>query len=193
MSEPSFLRSHEYDYAFNVFMRKALEGEIARDPLLRRTLKRTTNHSGRLRHVFEEIWNRTPTRFEASYTIPREATRESDFACFHLEIRALGEKFRVQLARSRAETLEEGVKRSRQIIPGNPVLTWDNLLRALEHINVSFNEDGEPRKFEIEAGGGALKTLAQSIRPVDFDERVMEIVERKREEWDAKKRRRRLS
>lgn len=181
----------EYEAAFAEFFHRVIIHEIDLDPRLKNFRRRVTKHSGSIGYFFRNHWIDKPVRSQVDSDISSKSIQNSNFDDYILMLRALGEKARFKRYAQFENFLINGMIISGQTLEGNPQLSWDNILAALERVDMSFDEDGGP-KIRLHAGEAARASLAQSAKPVDFEERFEAIIEKKRMEFNAKARTRRL-
>lgn len=186
------LEAPEYDATYLDFFWRAVENELGNYEVLQRVDVVSTRHTGIRRTVFNEPFDQQPTLLESVLLVHGEWVRDGELFEFNLFVRAFAEKSAHGRLKALTKHLEEGTRASGQILPGNPSLTWNSILEAMEHMPPQFSSDGEPRVPEILAAPGAWLNLRTSTRPMDFDERLKAIIERKRIEWNAQKRTRRI-
>lgn len=182
----------EYRRAYDEFFELAIEGIIGNDPILGNLEKRKTRHSGHLRTYFEQPWDQHPIRTQVTYTFSRKEVRQADLSAHRLVVACIAERFLIEQVRNFSTYLAEGAKRAGRLLAGNPQLTWEAVLEALEGVEMTFDADGNPNEFQIWCGVQARRSLDASQKPADYEEREKAIIDRKREEWIAAKRTRRL-
>lgn len=192
MGKSLSLNSPEYEEAHLNFFRKAFDAELDTYPILNRMEHRITRHSGRLRTVFTDAWDREPTRHEVISIEYGNWVREGDLDDFTLFVRALVEKSAHHRSVEIFKMLANGTKASGQQLPGNPPLSWEAILNAMEKSAPTFSSEGEPKLPELWASVGAWRKLISTPKPQGFEERLNTIINAKREEWNATKRTRRI-
>ena len=193
MRRSRLLSSSEYGEAFNAFLARAVESEVSGVPLIGDARRRKTKHSGNTRQVFATVWDRKPTVSEVNLRWDAKSIRRGDVPWFNLSVRALAEKLAAARSKDFTSFLEEGAERAGRLMPGAPRLTWDSYLEALEGIEIRFDQDGNFADPELIVAPGATRNIELSQKPADYEIRRSAIIERKREEWNATKRTRRLS
>jgi hypothetical protein len=146
------------------------------------------------RHVVRELMH-----VQSQFTVTKEETTE-DPGKFLEKVAKAAEDVAGQMERSFFQIIDESVKESGNIIPGNPSLSPDSILLALETIAVDFEDDDreKPVRPTIVSGPGAaeqLKKIEGEQTEEDrekFRQREKEILDKKYEEHMTNVRSRRI-
>jgi hypothetical protein len=166
---------------------------IGVDPLLGQIESRTTGHAGPVRNVpGPNPVNHDRTHFEADYALHVAAVRETDVDAFTAAIcgaaaqytEAMGKTF-FRIARDITDATGNSIDAEGRL------LSWDLVLDMLETAEVTFDNDGKPTTQLVMSP--KIATLLHAIEQTpEQEQRFQEIMQRKKDAWDAQQRPRRL-
>jgi len=168
----------EYGSAYNQFLADAIEGVVGHHPLLRQVKTRRTRHSGHLRTYFDQPWDQHPVRSQTAFSFSRKEVRQADLFSHRLVVRCIAEQIQIERVKHRSSHLAEGLKRAGRLLAGNPKLTWEAVLQALDKVRITFDDDGNPHGFDIWCGVEARRSLDASPVPADYEERAKAIIDK---------------
>ena len=182
-----------YDAALRSLMSLIVEGMIGVDPMLGQIHSRTTGHAGPTRNVSgPNPVDHDLTHFEAGYEIHVDHLRETDVDVFISAVCGVAEKYAAAMGAAFVRTVSDVAEAVGNAISagGNP-FTWDFFLDGLETMEVSFDEDGQ-YQLQVFINPETWRLLQAVEQTPEHEQRFQEIMQRKREEWDAQQRPRRL-
>lgn len=116
---------------------------------------------------------------------------EGDVEAFLTMIFELADEFGSQMMRGMFDHISEICDASGQTINAQGRDYFDVMLETLETIDMSFDEDGKPNLTLVVHPETAKKIQAKQPTP-EQQERLRLVLERRKEEWDASRRRRDL-
>jgi hypothetical protein len=192
MSKPS-LAIPAYDIALRSLMSSIVEGMISVDPVLGQIHARTTGHAGPTRNVpGPNPIDHDLTHFEADYAIHVDHIRGTDADVFVTAVCGVAEKYAEAMGATFFQTMRDVTEAVGNAFDaeGKP-FTWDLFLDGLEKMEIPFDVNG---KFQLQAlVGPELFNLIRTIElTTEHKQRLDGILQRKKDEWDAQQRPRRL-
>jgi hypothetical protein len=113
-----------------------------------------------------------------------------NFDQLHVAISDMGEAFASQLVAGLLQQISDVCDAAGNVVNGAGQSLWETYLQALETIAISFDSSGQPRLPQIAMHPSTADQLPP--RPDDFDDRLNSILTRRRDEWLASRRTRRL-
>lgn len=192
MRKPS-LAIPAYDLALQSLMSSIIDGMIEVDPVLGQIHSRTTGHAGPTRNVPGSYpVDHELTHVEAVFELHVDHIRTADVDAFVTAICEVAEKYEESLGTAFFETMKDVTSAVGNAInaEGKP-FTWDLFLDGLERMEIVFDKNGHQLTQVIvnpETG-----RILQSVEiTLEQDRRYQEIMKRKKDEWDAQQRSRRL-
>jgi len=174
-------------------MSSIVDGMISVDPVLGQIHSRTTGHAGPTRNVpGPHPVDHDLTHFEAEYAIHVDQIRDTEVDVFITAVCGVAEKYAQAMGAAFVRTVSDVAEAVGNAIDaeGKPFI-WDLFLDGLETMEVSFDENG---KFQLQAlVDPELFKLIQTVEmTTEHKQRLEEILQRKKDEWDAQQRPRRL-
>jgi hypothetical protein len=185
-------RLREYDDAMNDVAGRVLAGFVGAHPVLGRIERQRTPHAGPTRNVrVPQVLDQSPERLEAVAHIKKADVRECNVDAHSAFLAELADQHVSAAARMlyRAADAVTTATGMTQDAGGQP-LTWDVILDMVERMPITFNSDGSPNLPEVVAHPDTISKLA----PITSAQlaRQDEILRKKKEEYVAAKRTRRL-
>lgn len=194
MTPPLRFATPGYEQAMTDFMGKVAQGILELDGLLRKMPSRRTVHAGPMRSVREpQVLDQPLQAFRYTLSIPFDVIRNTDIDQFTTLLYDFAEAHRHELGGAFVRTMMEVTEATGNTInaEGRP-LSFDMINDAIELIDISFDEQGKPNLPSIMVGPEMSKRL-MAIEPTPEQlQRYREILQRKKEAFDAQKRTRRL-
>lgn len=189
-------RHSVYDEAMSTFVREVIDGVVNLDPLLRDIATVPTRHAGPIRNVTEQgVVDQQLTTFQQEGIFHHDVIRLTNVDEFVSILYLMGTRFRDQLSKNLIETLLTVTESSGNTIDkkGDP-LSWNMFLELIEAMEVRFDADGQMLSAPtVIMNPETAARLDKIPKPDDFEQRIEEILLRKRDEFNAEKRRRRVS
>ena len=182
-----------YDAAFRSLMSSIVDGMIGVDPVLGPIHSRTTGHAGPTRNVpGPNPVDHELTHFEASYEIHVDDIRDTNVEVFIAAVCGVAEKYAEAMGKAFVHTISDVAEAvGNAIDAGGEPFTWDFFLDGLEKMEVPFDEDGQYR-LQVLINPETWRLLQAVEQTPEHEQRFREIMQRKRNEWDAQQRPRRL-
>jgi hypothetical protein len=192
MSKPS-LAIPAYDLALKSLMSSIVNGMIGVDPLLGQIHSRMTGHAGPTRNVpGPNPVDHDLTHFEADYAIHVDHIRGTDVDVFITAVCGVAEKYAEAMGATFFQTMRDVTEAVGNAIDaeGNP-FSWDLFLDGLEKMEISFDENDNIQLQALVSPD--LFNLIQTVEmTTEHNQRLEGILQRKKDEWDAQQRPRRL-
>lgn len=192
ISKPS-LAIPAYDVAFQSLVSAIVDGMISVDPVLGQILPRTTGHTGPTRNVpGPHPVDHDLTHFEADYLIHVDHIRATDVDAFITAICEVAKKYEEAMGETLVQTMRDVAE-----AVGNSVnaeaqpLTWDFFLDVLEKMEIPFDEN-DRHHVQVLISPEAWHLLQGIEQTPEQAQRYREIMQRKKDTWDAQQRPRRL-
>jgi hypothetical protein len=182
-----------YDGALDTLKTSIVAGMVGVDTLLGQIASRTTGHAGPVRNVpGSNPVDHDRTHFEGDYAIPIDTIRETDVDAFIMAICGVAEQYAAAMGATLLRTAEDITDATGNSIDaeGRP-LSWDLILDAYEGTEIAFDDDGQPTTQLVMNPRTAMLLQAMEKTP-EQERRYQEIMQRKKDEWDAQQRPRRL-
>ncbi|MBN1314055.1 MAG: hypothetical protein JXA42_01260 [Anaerolineales bacterium] len=184
-----------YDCAFNKFFALVVDGFIDTDPLLSQIHRSPVKHMGPIRNVRgEEPLDQDLPPIKGESLIKTTTIRETNFDEITIFFYEVAQEFRAELERGLLKCLNEVTHVTGQVInfKGKP-FSPDMLNEILEKMPIDFNENGKPM-LPTMIIPPEMETKLRGIKETpEQRKRFEEIIAKKRIEFYAKKRTRRLS
>jgi hypothetical protein len=187
------LRLDEYDLATREFFSEAVEavsraispilGQIQREKVEVLPPSVNTMESG---HVVR----RDPLLHSAAVSFSVNAGVQGDFSDVHAAIVETAEQFVASIMPSIFQHISEICDATGNVLSGADRPLWDAILEMLETIAISFDEDGNPSLPSVVMHPDAAAKLGEP--PEGYEQKCNEIIARRRDEWLAGRRTRRL-
>jgi hypothetical protein len=182
-----------YDAALRSLMSSIVDGMIGVDPVLGQIHSRTTGHAGPTRNVpGPHPVDHDLTHFEAEYAIHVDHIRDTEVDVFIIAICGVAEKYAEAMGAAFVRTVSDVAEAVGNAIDaeGKP-FTWDFFLDGLETMEVAFDEDGQYR-LQVLINPETWRLLQAVEQTPEQEQRFREIMQRKKDAWDAQQRPRRL-
>jgi hypothetical protein len=182
-----------YDGALDTLKTSIVKGMVGVDPLLGQIASRTTDHAGPVRNVpGPNPVDHDRTHFEGDYALHVGAIRETDVDAFITAICGVAEQYAEAMGATLLRTAEDITDATGNAIDaGGRPLSWDLVLEAYEGTEIAFDDDGQPTTELVMNPRTAMLLLTIEKTP-EQEQRYQEIMQRKKDEWDAQQRPRRL-
>jgi hypothetical protein len=182
-----------YDAALRSLMSSIVDDMIGVDPVLGQIHSRTTGHAGPTRNVpGPHPVDHDLTHFEAEYAIHVDHIRDTEVDVFIIAICGVAEKYAEAMGAAFVRTVSDVAEAVGNAIDaeGKP-FTWDFFLDGLETMEVAFDEDGQYR-LQVLINPETWRLLQAVEQTPEQEQRFREIMQRKKDAWDAQQRPRRL-
>ncbi len=195
---PTPFQVPEYDKAGREFFRRAVNEQMAaKDALFGMIAREEVEELPRNRVALasDELVETAPMTMESAFTLSREATIAGDLSDVSNAIDAAAESglssLMPQFFRNLAAVLDAA---GQTVDAAGAPFSHDLLLDAIEGVEITFNDDGTPNMPTMFINPGMVKEL-EALPPAtpEQDARFEAIMIRKREDFFARKRSRRLS
>ena len=182
-----------YDVALYAFMTSVLDGLVAVEPMLGQIPVRVTGHAGPTRNVpGAQPVDHPLTTFKEVFAIHTDVIRGSQVESFVETLTELAGKHGDAMAKALFQTLTDVAEGVGNVVDARrKTLSCDHFLDALEKMEMSFDDEDRPQvQFTVNPNTAKL-LRALEITP-EQQQRHDEIIRRKKDQWDAQKRTRRL-
>lgn len=192
MRKPS-LAIPAYDAAARSLKSSIVDGMIGIDPVLGQIHSRTTGHAGPTRNVpGPNPVDHDRTHFEGGCALHIDAIRETDVEAFITAIYGVAERYAAAMGATFFRTARDITDATGNTIDaGGCPLSWDLVLDAYEGTEIAFDDDGQPTT-ELVMNPRTATLLLTIKKTPEQERRYQEIMQRKKDEWDAQQRPRRL-
>ena len=137
-----------------------------------------------------QVFDSSPSAAEALIVLSGSDGKAGDFEGLHVEIATAAESMCSQMTKSILEGIGALCEASGQTIDGSGRSFWESYLETMETIALAFDADGSPQMPTPVMHPDDVERLPPP--PEDYQERLAEIVDRRRYEWMAARRTRRL-
>lgn len=187
------LRLDEYDRATREFFSAAVDAVArASDPILGQIQREKVEVIARSVNTMESgaIVEREPLVSSASVTFSVPEAIDGDFTGVIAAIAETADQFVASMMPNFFEHISEICDATGNVVSGADRPIWDALLETLETIAISFDEDGNPSLPSIVMHPDTASKLGDP--PEGYEELGNEIIARRRDEWLAGRRTRRL-
>jgi hypothetical protein len=183
-----------YDLALRAFLNQVAVGIVGIDPWLGSIRSRQTGHAGPTRHITEPSPLDHPlTHFEREFRVHGDIVRNTDVEEFlpiilkvvDEYVSAIGSTF-VDIARDITDAT------GNTIDAGGRPLSWDVIIDGLEQKEIAFDKDGRMNETLVMNPKTAALLASIEMTPAQTA-RLERVLQKKRDQWDAKQRTRRLS
>jgi hypothetical protein len=183
-----------YDRALHNFLSSVVEGLRDVDPLLGEIRSRQTGHAGPVRNVpGPEPVDHVLTRFEEEFAIHADVIRQTEVEQFVSIIVDVVEKYLEAMSRTFVETAQDVTEAVGNVIDaGGKPLSWDLILDGLEMREIAFDKDGRVSGLQLMMNPRTAEMLTSIEMTEEQERRLNDILQRKKEAWDAQQRTRRL-
>jgi hypothetical protein len=186
----------EYQEAYNEFSHEIIQQAIRSQSFLGLMYSDRTIHAGPVRNVpGDNPIDHPMTRVEHQMDLHHDVIRESDTDAFAREFLKAPASVIDQLTGAFVSHFEDIVNSTGNVIDaGSRPLDFDQFLIVLESWDMKFDESGNPdlENLLILVGPGVPLDHPKPETP-EQEQRLDELIERKRAAYNAKKRSRRLS
>lgn len=184
-----------YDQAVVSFMSNVVDELINLDPLLGKLPNRKSVHTGPIRNVRgEKVLDQEFEEISATANLSFEDIKNSNIERFTGFLTEFSDQLIINLRQGLFLNLTPVLEMSGQTIKNNnESFSYDTFLDALEMVELEFDESGNPIKPTMVLH----PKLLNELKSIELTEqqvlREKRIIDKKREEYYAKKRYRRLS
>jgi hypothetical protein len=182
-----------YDATLRAFKTSIVEAMAGIDSMLGQIASRTTGHAGPVRNApGPNPVDHERTQFRAEYALHIDAIRETDVDAFIMAICGVAEQYAAAMGATLLRTAEDITDATGNTIDaGGRPLSWDLILDAYEGTEIAFDDDGQPTTQLVMNPKTAMLLQAMEKTP-EQERRYQEIMQRKKDAWDAQQRPRRL-
>lgn len=184
-----------YDNAMSSFIDKVVDGFINLDPFFSQIPKIVSSHSGPIRNVrIPESLDQKLTPIEIRLELKGEVIKNTQFEDFTMFLVRFADERNSSIARLFFEKMEKVATAVGNTVQaeGKP-FSWDYVNIMLEKMYIEFDEEGQPKLPSLVMHPNLYEKVKE-IKPTKEQEKTRaEIIERKRSEYNAQKRTRRLS
>lgn len=190
---PNPLPLHEYETACRQFFGDAVDAiATASNPIYGQIQRERVEVLARSLNTMDDGQqvSREPMLAEACMTMSIANAIEGDFSDVYVAMTETAEQILASLMPQMFSHISEICDATGNTIDGAGRDIWETLTEALESIEISFDADGNPSLPTLVMHPEAASKLADP--PEGFEEQWDEIIRRKRDEWLATRRTRRL-
>jgi hypothetical protein len=182
-----------YDVALRGFKSAVVAGMLGAEPFLGQIESRTTDHAGPVRNVpGPKPLDHERTHFEGDYALHIDAIRDMDTDAFSKAIVAVAEQYVGAMGATLFRTVSEITDATGNTTDaGGRPLSWDLVLDAYETTEIAFDDEGQPTTQLVMNPNTAMLLQAIEKTPEQI-RRCQDIMQRKKDAWDAQQRSRRL-
>jgi hypothetical protein len=182
-----------YDLAIIQLMREVKNGLENLDPILSEINRIPVVHDGITRQVSEpQILETEMKDFAKSFEIELDCIRYTDVEGFGVFLWNLSQAFIGEEKKYIFETISKTCDSTGNSFDGSDKDFWDSYLDMLENIHMRFDKDGN-HNYKVYIHPSKKKEIEENPPTPEVLKKAEEIVERKRKEFYAQKRTRRLS
>jgi len=185
----------EYESAALRFIVEVMNGFLNIDPLFSGIERGITVHRGPIRNVPGDTpLDQSMFQVRGESSLPWESVRNCKIDDYTLFLVEFSESQRKSLAKQFFRSISEITDATGRSInaKGQP-LTADMIMDLIEKVEFGFDDDGNPQYPTLIIPPAAIKKLKQTKLTPEQDQRWKQIIEEKREKFNASKRTRRLS
>ena len=193
MSDLRFLLT-DYDEAFYRFSNEVLLSFQNLEPLLANFPALVSEHCGPIRNVRGDVPLDQPLeaiRFEAP--ISPQVIRNCDIEGYVEFLSELSQKRLEAIGPQFFDKMNVVVEAVGNSVDAGGEYTYTTYLKAIEQIEISFDEDGKPLMPELYGHPDTIEKIRKCQPTEEEKNKLLGILERKRREYFAQKRTRRLS
>lgn len=137
-----------------------------------------------------EVLQSPPLEASSQISFSRTGVIEGELGDFHLAVYQTAERMEDAMTRHMFQHISEVTEATGNVVRANGGSMWEASLEMLETIHLSFDQDGVPTLPTLVVNPETHKKMGDP--PPDFVKRLNEIVLRRRDEWLARRRTRRL-
>jgi hypothetical protein len=188
-----FLALDEYDRATREFFSEAVDAVArASDPILGQIQHEKVEVIAKSMSTMEtgEVVQREPLLSSASVSFSVPDAIEGNFSDVVAAIADTAEQFLSSMMPNIFEHISEICDATGNVVSGKDRPIWDAMVEVLETIAISFDDEGNPSLPSIVMHPDTAAKLGDP--PEGYEETVNEIIARRRDEWLAGRRTRRL-
>ena len=183
----------EYDRATREFFSEAVDAVArASDPILGQIQREKVEVIAKSMSTMEsgELLQREPLLSSASVSFSVPDAIDGNFSDVVAAIANTAEQFLSSMMPNIFDHISEICDATGNVVSGKDRPIWDAMIEVLETIAISFDEDGNPSLPSIVMHPDTAAKLGDP--PEGYEEKVNEIIARRRDEWLAGRRTRRL-
>lgn len=186
---------YAYDQAMMNFFEQVMEGFLSEDPFLGKIPRSSSSHSGPIRNVRgPSPLDQKSCPIEITTSLKVEGIRQTNFEEFTVFLYEFAHSHQESLGRQFFQGLEEITTATGNTVnaAGNP-FSWEYFNTLIEMMPIEFDENDQPKLPTMIANPKALEKIKGIKATPEQEVRFSEIIERKRVEFHAQARTRRLS
>ncbi|WP_339181102.1 hypothetical protein [Oceanobacillus sp. FSL W7-1293] len=193
---PSIINFPEYETAFMTYFQETVNNFIDLKNEIFEGIKKN-KHDGPISMRTEtsenDFLDKAPTKIEMSFSLPVEAILNTDVEALIVEIDKASDSGLESLIPQLINYLSEVTEKTGQVVDAKGKgFSFDFLLEMIEKIEISFEDDGTPIMPTLLVNPKMKETILKNIPTNDQEKRMEEIISKKRDDFFAKKRTRRL-
>jgi hypothetical protein len=192
----ALLRFPEYDRSWEGFVDQAVDELMrANDPLLRQMRRSTTQYAGPVQYAdLGEPIIHQPLNIQAPIQLATSAILDTEVEAIIASIADLAEKCLEQLMKQFFRRFGELCEEAGTAVSADGrAIDWDLVLDAFDRMDFGFDEAGNPELPTLCAHPKMKEALDRQTFTEAHRNRLGAIIAKKREEFRARQRRRRLS
>ena len=192
----TMLRFPEYDRAWEGFVDRAVDALMrANDPLLRQMGRNTTQRAGPVQYAdLGEPIIHQPLNIQAPIQLATSAILDTEVEAIIASIADLAEKCLEQLMKGFFRRFVELCEKAGTAVSaGGRTISWDLVLDAFDRTDFDFDAAGNPKLPSLCAHPKMKASLDRQPFTEAHRQRLDAIIAKKREEYRARQRHRRLS
>ena len=184
----------KYDYAMYLLNLEVRQGLAKVDPIIGEIPSSPSSHGGVMRHVSEPKIVETPMKkFSADVIVEGEWLRKTDVDTF---VGILWHNCQELIAQSKGylfEIVSETSEAIGNVTKGENMNIWDAQIEAVKKLEMRFDKDGNHGVKFYPSNPQLAQKMRANPPTLEQQEKLEEVIKAKREEYNAKKRTRRLS
>lgn len=182
----------EYRSATIGFIEKAVHAIVYSDGLLAQISRERVGYVTTTQNTLDDgqVVESDPVLVSAQGSFSTADGIAGDFDEIHVAISQIAEEFGNQMTKKMISDISSMCDTTGNVVPSNGRSFWDSYLEALETIALKFGSDGKPELPQVALHPDTADRMDPP--PADFQQRVSAVMERRQDEWLAKRRARRL-
>lgn len=184
---------HEYERAGTQFMSDAVSAIASAEGVLSMVSRERTEYVAVSHNTLDdgETVEMQPFLASSAMTFSVADGIAGDFDEVHVAIAETAADFSSQMTKNILEHISQLCDATGNVVDAKGLSIWEAQLAALETVEISFDADGDPSLPSIVMHPDTAAEMGEP--PDDFKDRYDAIIERRRDEWLARRRTRRLS
>jgi hypothetical protein len=184
----------KYDYAMYILNLEVRQGLAKVDPVIGEIPSVPTSHGGVMRQVSEPTVVETPMKaFSADVTVEGEWLRKTDVGTFVGILWHYCQELIAQSTRYLFEIVSQTSEAVGNVTDGKNMNIWDAQIESMKKLEMRFDKDGNHGVKFYPSSPQLAEKMKANPPTLEQQKKMEEVIKAKREEYNAKKRTRRLS